>query len=381
MSARTASIREALASRARDAESRARFAPLARRNLGASLATSRAMRTALLLAVALASASACATPAGGPPRPKKIFIAAQTEARVDVLDGDDLHQLASLETGTMHMPHNVQVTPSGKTVLVTNPRMLMNNETRDDELLVIDPQKDEITARIPIALQAMIAHVVTTPDERTAVITGWGSSALYRVDLASQSLLPETPFADRHPHGLRLSANGTLAYTADSSGAITEVDVASGAIVRDFPLDGAAIQVAVGSAAVYATISDPPGVGRAMLDTGAVTIWRLPDGMHAPAQIALSPDETTLYVAEQGTADAPGDHLLEISALNGAVLATWSVGSGAHGVALTPDGARAYVTGMYDDSLAAIDLSTGLPVMGATSKGPNGLSLWWGIAN
>lgn len=79
-------------------------------------------------------------------------------------------------------------------------------------------------------------------------------------------------------------------------------------------------------------------------------------------------------VANQGSAERPGDSVSVIDAATGTVLATLPAGLGAHGVAISPDGRRAFVTNTLADSLSVIDLDALRPLATfPVGHGPNGV--------
>ncbi len=327
-------------------------------------------RSCAIAAAALLAACGAPSPAG---RPSKVYVCAQTVGVIDVLDGETLARVAAIPAGEGRMPHNVVVAPGGAEVLVTSAD---TTGAAPDEVLVIDAATDGIVARIPLDTGALIAHVVVSPDGGTAYVTGWASDRIYRIDLAARARRDDMIMAGvRHPHGMRLSADGRRLYTANSEGSVSEIDAPSGGTLREFTLPGAAVQVAVADAAVYATVFDPPAVARIDLTTGGVEVWPLA-GAAGPAQIALAPDGATIYVADQGIDPAPGDRLFALDAANGEQRAAWEVGRGAHGVALTAAGDLAYVTSVFDAGVAVVDLRGGGAVqLGRTGRGPNGIAL------
>lgn len=327
------------------------------------------LAAAIVLVLAI---TGCA--AADPDRPDKIYVCAQDQARIDVLDGETLAIVASISTGSGRMPHNVTSTPAGDRILVTNAHM---DGIEPDELLIIDPASEVIITRVALDAGAFLAHVVVSPDGGIAYVSGWASDRVYRVDLLAGTRMPDflMPGASS-PHGMRLSGDGQRLYTANSRGSVTELDAQAGGALREWQLSGPAIQVALGDGVVYAAVNYPAAVARIDLATGEVTEWPFPDAKGF-AQLALSPDGLTLYVADQGLAIDPGSELLVLDAQTGALQASREVGRGAHGVALSPDGRLAFVTAIYDASVAVVDLDgTEQAQLGTTGRGPNGILPW-----
>lgn len=65
-----------------------------------------------------------------------------------------------------------------------------------------------------------------------------------------------------------------------------------------------------------------------------------------------------VVVANQGSAKSPDTTVSVLDGATGSLVATITVGKGAHGVALAPDGALAFVTDTYVDTVSVVDLDS-----------------------
>ncbi|HEX6617437.1 MAG TPA: Ig-like domain-containing protein [Gemmatimonadales bacterium] len=167
---------------------------------------------------------------------------------------------------------------------------------------VIEPASDRVLARVPLGAHAEAA--VTGTDGRT-VYLGTEDGRVLVFDAASARVRAsiDLEIAKSRANHLALNAAGTLLYVSSfTTGTISEIDLASGSVSRDFIVGG-----------------EPQG-------------------------LALSPDGTELYVADEaGTGHIDVYDLVhlvhEASIRSGA---TTSDG-GPFGVAMSPDGAAVYV--------------------------------------
>ena len=96
-------------------------------------------------------------------------------------------------------------------------------------------------------------------------------------------------------------------------------------------------------------------------------------------RIKSSPDGATMYVCDQGLLlDRPASNrLYEIDVASATIAATITVGMGAHGVVVSDDGSRAYVTNIADRSVSVVD-TLGRRVVTTIGVGdrPNGIAHW-----
>ena len=94
-----------------------------------------------------------------------------------------------------------------------------------------------------------------------------------------------------------------------------------------------------------------------------------------PVQVYATPDGRHLYVANQGTAKDP-DNTVSVIAVDGLqTVATITAGRGAHGVVVSDDGARAFISNIADNSVTVIDTASLKAVdTYKVGKGPNGIT-------
>jgi DNA-binding beta-propeller fold protein YncE len=184
----------------------------------------------------------------------------------------------------------------GGTALVTP----TGPDTNDASL--IELSSDRVLSQIPLDVPAFSA--VTAPDSQT-VYLGTNDGRVLELDVASATVTGsiDLEVTNSRANHLAMNAAGTLLYASSfTTGTISEIDLASGSVARLFIVGG-----------------EPQG-------------------------IAVSPDGTELYVANEASTghiviyDIVGN-TLKASIPSGA---TSSIG-GAFGLAISPDGARVYV--------------------------------------
>jgi YVTN family beta-propeller protein len=307
----------------------------------------------------------------------------------------------------------------------------------DTMLLIVDPSRLQVIARIPVGNDPH--EVVASTDGKTAYVSNYGSGAyntLAVVDLVAQKALPSVDLGPlRGPHGVAF-VGGKTWFTAEAAKAIGSYDPATKSVdwvlgtgqnrthmIYVSPDVKLIITTNVSSGTVSIiekTISGgpgqggpapgpPPGPGAPRRDWNE-TVVRVGNGSEG---FDVSPDGKEIWVANAGdgtvsiidiaskqvtqtlAAEVGGANRLKftpdgklslISTLRGSDLtvidtATRKIlkripeGHGAAGIVMQPDGARAFVACSPDGYVAVIDLHS-LEVVGRVEAGrePDGLA-------
>ena len=336
---------------------------------------------AVMVGLALLSCSFAAVAAG------KVYIANEGADTVSVLDAGSFKPIAKISVGKM--PHNVQVSPDGKSAWVTNnggpdvddaPSHQAMDKGRHSAtakigaVWVIDTNSDSVIAKVPVGLHP--AHVVLTPDGRFAYVTNGGDDSVSIVDTATRRLVATTRVG-RFPHGIRFTANGKQAYVANlKSGTISILDVATQKEIEQIPVGKGPAQVGFTADSRLAFVSLSEENAIAVIDPVTRKVTRKIGVGAVPIQLFATPDSRTLLVANQGSRSKPGNTVSMIDLQSFKVTETLQTGFGAHGVAVDREGRFAYITNTYANSVSVIDIATRKVVATVgVGKGPNGVSV------
>ena len=319
----------------------------------------------------------------------------------------------------------------------TPPNALLVLAKRDGMLLIVDPSSLRVIARVPVGKDPH--EVIASTDGKTAYASNYGGGAyntLAVVDLVAQKALPAVDLgALRGPHGLDF-AGGKVWFTAEAAKAIGRYDPATKSV--DWILGTGqnrthmlwvspdmklivTTNVNAGTVSIIEKAIGGPGPGGPEGPapggtTGAPggdwneTVVRVGNGSEG---FDVSPDGKEIWVANaaDGTvsiievaskqvtqtlaADVGGANRLKftldgklvfISGLRGSditvidkatrkTIKKISVGHGAAGILMQPDGARAFVACSPDGYVAVIDLHS-MQVVGRIEGGqdPDGLA-------
>lgn len=350
------------------------------------------MRSVAKLAAALVAVMACASEEPPAAAGSKVYVADEADGTLSVIDHATRRRLRVIDLSersgdvvTRYTLHNVQVAPDGRSVWVTAAPHAGGHgghgggEEPTEQVVVIDPHRDTILARIPVGAGLHLAHVVLDAASRYAYLSANEANQVLRIDVATRRVVNRYDLgAGRAPHGMRFC--GEQLYVANMDGrSLSIVDPATGA-VREVPVGGVAVQTAcaLGGRYVFASLYDTREVVRLEVATGALTRIALPSGAQGPVQLYPAPDGR-LFVCDQGLLlDRPASNkLFEIDARAATVSATIEVGRGAHGVVLSEDGQTAFVTNTSDDTVSMVDLAARRAVATiAVGDAPNGIAHW-----
>jgi len=316
----------------------------------------------------------------------KVYVADEEGNTVSVVDTTSFKKVASVPVG--RGPHNVQVSPDGKLVWVTNngaapaeepvhPGMATGEHAamvRVGEVWAIDAATDTVVAKVPVGMHP--AHVVLTPDGRFAYVTNGGENTVSVVDTAAQRVVA-TIAVGAYPHGVRISPDGRQAYVANlKGGTVSVIDTETRKEVAQIAAGKGPAQVGFTPDGRLAFVSLSEENSVAVIDPAARKVVRkLPVGT-VPIQMYATPDSRTLVVANQGTRKRPGKTVSVLDLETFKTAKTITTGPGAHGVVVDREGRYAYVTNIYANTVSVLDLMDRRVVATVpVGKGPNGISV------
>ena len=318
----------------------------------------------------------------------KVFIADEGANTVSVIDATSFKKIGSIPVG--QGPHNVQVSPDGKWVWVTNngdpakvaetmpakkmPKAEHGAMTGAGAVWVIDAATDTVAAKVPVGMHP--AHVVVASDGRTAYITNGGDNTVSVVDAAAQRVIGVVPVG-ASPHGLRISPDGTQVWVANlKDGTVSVIDTESRKQVAQIAAGKGPAQVGFTPDGRFGFVSLSGENKVAVIDPVSRKVIRKVAVGTVPIQLYATPDNRLLLVANQGTPKKPGTTVSVIDVASMKVAATIKTGAGAHGVVIDRDGRHAFVTNTYANTVSVIDVAERKVVATVpVGKGPNGISV------
>lgn len=330
----------------------------------------------------LAAASSAVAAAG------KVYVADEGASAVSVIDATSFRKIGSIPVG--QGPHNVQVSPDGKWVWVTNngdpakaavtmPAEKMSKAEHGamagaGAVWAIDAATDAVVAKVPVGMHP--AHVVVASDGRTAYITNGGDNTVSVLDTAAQRVIGAIPVG-ASPHGIRISPDGKQVWVANlKGGTVSVIDAESRKQVAQITAGKGPAQVGFTPDGRFGFVSLSGENKVAVIDPVRRKVVRKIAVGTVPIQLHATPDNKLLLVANQGTPKKPGTTVSVIELASMKVASTIETGAGAHGVVINPDGRHAFVTNTYANTVSVIDVAARKVVATVpVGKGPNGISM------
>ncbi len=262
-------------------------------------------------------------------------------------------------------PHNVQVSPDGASVWTVS--------AHDGYAAMLTAQTLQLHGAVPTGEAP--AHIVVSPDGATAYTTNGGDGTVSVLDTPTMKPV-DTIRVGEGPHGLRPSPDGRWLYVANVGGTtLSVIDTKVDRRIADIEVGQAPAQVAFSPDGryVYASLNGEDAVAKVNTRSRKL-VGKLSVG-NGPIQTHVSGDNRYLLVANQGTEEQPGTTVSVIDADTFTVTTTVETGQGSHGIVIDPSSRHAYVTNIYSDDVAVLDLAE-LKVVAHFPVGdkPNGIS-------
>lgn len=323
---------------------------------------------------------------------EKIYVAVEGAGYIAVIDSEKQTRYRTIDLSIQNndstltfAPHNVQVSPDGKSVWATaNMDKNRDIEARHmpNEVVVIDPIDDIVIKRIPTSPGIFLAHIAFTTDNKYAYVTAQMEGVIYKINTETYTIEKKINTGkDSEPHGIRMSPDGSSAYIAffKSKGfGILDLNTDTLTVTS---LPGTAVQAGVTPDGEYAVASifDTKQLSIYNTKTKKMDFLQLPADAKGPIQMYPTPDSRYMYLADQGYyfGTPVGTLVYKIDVAEQKIVKEIKVGQGPHGVVVSKDGAFVYVTNILSGKVSVIDTVTDQEISTIwVGKEPNGISAW-----
>lgn len=292
----------------------------------------------------------------------RIYVANEGDGTLSVIDEISLKVIKNIRIDGM--PHNVNVDPLGRYIYATNHEedveMQHDGMGHIPYLRIIDANGFSVLHSIP--MEETAAHVVPSRDGKFVYVSREGGNTIAQVDVEKESIIGFFKVGDG-PHGILLSNDGKKIYSPNmKSNDISIVDVETGNVEYmniEFSGNKCDTPVAIGITIddKFAFVTCGKSFDIYKIDAQSKNIvdrvaFKKGD-LIGPIQTPVYPNSRFLYVPDMRNGVV---HKIDIEKFE--LVNDIPSGLGAHGIAYSADGKRAYVTNTWEDSLSAIDLET-----------------------
>ncbi|MEA9358478.1 beta-propeller fold lactonase family protein [Bacteriovorax sp. PP10] len=292
-----------------------------------------------------------------------VWVANEDDNSITIINARNNKVLTTLTE--IESPHNLQVSPDNKTVWIVS----------GHKALAIAVDVKTYALKGVVATGKMPAHIIISPDGKSVYVTNGEDNSVSIIDVRTMKAISTIP-TGKQPHGLRTSPDGKWIYVANASGTtISVIETASNKKIADIEVGKKPVQVGFSPDGKYAYVSLNAENVLAKIDVSSKkTIAKVAVGV-GPIQVFVSPNNKYILVANQGTEQNPSTTTSIVDIKTFTVVKTVNTGKGAHGVVIESLSRFAYITNMYENTIAILDLKT-LKIVASTPTGikPNGIS-------
>lgn len=222
-----------------------------------------------------------------------------------------------------------------------------------DKVSVLDVASMQVITHIFVGSDPM--GVVFSPDGKRVFVTNYGDNSVSVIDAAASRQI-ETIQVGHGPSEMAIHPNGRIGYVCNLlSSTISVLDLDRLAISGTIQVHADSIVLSPEGATLYASQRSQDSL--AVIETISNTVVGSIPANKSPHGMAISPDGKRLYVTNSGA----NQTVTVMDTASGSIITTIQVGHTPTGIAINREGTRLYVAVSGDAALAVINLSTITP--------------------
>jgi YVTN family beta-propeller protein len=314
-----------------------------------------------------------------------LVVANKTDDTVDLIDVADGHSRATLATG--HAPHEVAVSTSGTTAVVSN---YGDRAEAGSSLTVVDVVEGKVLRTIDLG-QHHRPHGLAWISERSVVVTAEGSAHLLVVDIVDGSITTAIETGQEISHMVAVTPDGSRAFVANiGSGTVTAIDLERGVKLSDITTGNGAEGIAVTPSGKEVWVGNRASDTLSVIDPSTLEIKATVPCAGFPIRVAITPNGKRALVSLASTGEVAVFDVesreelrrtkLDLSTVPDAAKRLFGDRFGESpvpvGLVIAPDGTRAWVAATQADAVVVFDPET-LEVLDLIRAGhePDGMAL------
>ncbi|HYO15363.1 MAG TPA: YncE family protein [Thermoanaerobaculia bacterium] len=295
-----------------------------------------------------------------------LLVGNKAEATVSLIDLGSGKVVATVPTGAG--PHEIAVSPSGKTALVAN----YGAREPGSSLTILDVPGAKVVKTIDLG-EYRRPHGVVFLDEKRALVTSEASKSLLEVDVEAGKVVRAIPTGQEVSHMVAVTPDGSRAFVANiGSGSMTAVDLKEGKSLGDVKTGAGAegIEVTPDGRQVWVTNREADTVtvvdaktleilGSTPSASFPIRAKATPDGKHILVSNARSGDLSVFSSADRSLARRVPLPAEAAADKEGRLMADDRFGNSSLpiGILVEPGGKRAFVAHANGDVISIVDLA------------------------
>jgi YVTN family beta-propeller protein len=329
-------------------------------------------KLSVALSACAAIMSACADPLpsnpGGEPRGlgtttiepvsyDALYVVNGDSASISVINAEKNEVASTIKIRGAAYPHNISLSPDGSTLALAVPGFDLSggeyghemHATVSGQVIVLDALTGELKGSVSTA--AATHNVVFAP-EGHSLWTSQATTPGSTIVLDAESLKTRGAISvGTSPAETVISRDGKSIFVANAgSASLSVISIADQSLRKTINVgNGPVLAQEAPDGIVF--VENEADQSISVIDMKSLSLVQTFPLGYTPGSLA-APSASEVWVT------APKRGLVEVRNATGAVLKTVSTGAGAHGLAFSADGTRAYVSNLDDDSVSVIDRAT-----------------------
>ncbi|WP_199200593.1 YVTN family beta-propeller repeat protein [Alkalicaulis satelles] len=252
---------------------------------------------------------------------------------------------------TQHEPHEVAVSPDGRTAYVSD---YGSSERRGNTVTVVDIATGEVTATWDLGANLAPHGIAVSQDGTRVWVTTEASQTVVELDSASGDILTVWETGQEVSHMVTPSVDETRLFVTNlGSGSLTVIDRRDDAVTTIVTGAGAeGVDVTPDGREVWVTNRAEHTIS--VLDAQTLEeLAKFEAGGQVPIRVKFTPDGARAFVS-----NALSNSMTVFDAASRELIHTIDVGALPVGILMSPDGARVFVANTRDDKVSVFDAQT-----------------------
>jgi YVTN family beta-propeller protein len=288
-----------------------------------------------------------------------VVVVCKSDFQLALVDPATEKVLVKLPTG--RGPHEVAVSPDGRTAYVSNfgrysvyPASDTEHDKAGNTITTVDLVNRKVKATFDLGTHTGPHGMIVSHDGRLLWATTETPQAVVEIDAASGKILHVWNTSQQRSHMIVTTPNETKFYVTNTvSGSVSVIDRSTSEVkvVSTGPgTEGIAISPDGKEVWAASRLDDKISILSTNTDT---IVAAFPSGGKGPKRMDFTPDGTEVWVTNPGS-----NETTVFDARARELLATLTLSKGPSGVYISSDGRQAYITNANANELTFIDVAT-----------------------